>query len=83
MGSSTQKVLAERNIKVLYSLSSGSREHITACYTVSAAGEAVPVRCMLKGVRNIAEQRLNDLPINGKSGNNNDFKSTKNSNLQT
>jgi hypothetical protein len=69
MGSSTQKVLAERNTKVLYSVSSSSREHITACYTVSAAGEAVPVRCILKGVRNIAEQRLKDLPSDGKSGN--------------
>jgi hypothetical protein len=82
MGTSTQKVLAERNIKVVYSLSSGSREHITACYTVFAAGEAVPFRCILKGVRNAAEQRLKNLPSNGKSCNNNDFKSTKNSNLQ-
>ena len=71
MGSSTQKVLAERSTKVLYSVSSGSREHITACYTVSAAGESVPVRCILKGVRNVAEQRLKDLPSDGKSGDNN------------
>ena len=56
---------------MLYSVSSGSREHITACYTVSAAGESVPVRCILKGVRNVAEQRLKDLPSDGKSGDNN------------
>ena len=68
MGSSTQRVLAEKNTKILFSLSSGSREHITACYTVSAAGEVVPVRCILKGVRNVAQQKLKDLPKDGKSG---------------
>ena len=68
MGSSTQKVLADKDSKNLFSVSSLSREHITACYTVSAAVEAVPVRCILCRVRNIAEQKLKDLPCNGKTG---------------
>ena len=69
LGTSGKRVLAERNTKVLYSVSSGSREHITASYTVSANGDMVSPRCVFKGVRNIAQNKLKDLPKNGLSGN--------------
>ena len=68
MGSSGRQVLAEKNTKVLYSNSSGSREHITAGYMVSADGSIVPPRLVFKGVRNIAEAKLKDLPQDGNSG---------------
>ena len=68
LGSSTRKVLAEKNTKVIYSISSGSREHITASYTVSANGDVVSPRCISKGVRNVAAERLKDLLKDGKSG---------------
>ena len=68
MGSTSQNVLAERNVKVLYSVSSGSREHVTASYMVNAAGDMVPPRLIYKGVRNIAQEKLKDLPKEGKSG---------------
>lgn len=54
---------------MLYSISSGSREHITAGYMVSADGSMVPPRLVFKGVRNVAQEKLKDLPTNGKSGN--------------
>ena len=54
--------------KVLYSISSGSRETITASYMVSASGLMVPPRCVFKGVRNVAQERLKHLPKDGKSG---------------
>ena len=69
LGTSGKRVLAERNTKVIYSVSSGSREHITASYTVSANGDMVSPRCVFKGVRNIAQNKLKDLPKNGLSGN--------------
>ena len=50
-------------------MSSGSREHITASYTVAANGDMVPPRCVFKGVRNIAQKKLQDLPKDGLSGN--------------
>ena len=43
IGSSGHRVLAEKNTKVLYSISSGSRDHITASYMVSANGAMVPL----------------------------------------
>ena len=61
-------MLAEKNTKILYSISSGSREHITASYTVNAAGAIVPPRCILKGVRNVALKHLKNLSSEGKSG---------------
>ena len=65
---SSGKVLAERGTKVLYNVGGSSREHITASYTVSASGNCVPVRLVYKGVRNVANQHLKDLPTNGRSG---------------
>ena len=53
---------------MLYSNSSGSREHNTAGYMVSADGALVPPRLVFKGVRNIAQAKLKDLPNDGKSG---------------
>ena len=64
----SQNVLTERNSKVVYSVSSGSREHITASYLVNAAGAMVPPRLVYRGVRNIAQEKLKDLPQDGKSG---------------
>ena len=69
LGSSGKRILAERNTKVLYSVSSGSREHITASYTVAANGDMVPPRCVFKGVINITQKKLQDLPKDGLSGN--------------
>ena len=60
--------MAEGNNKVLNSISSGSREHITACYVVGADGSIIPPRCIFKGVRNVALTKLKDLPKDGKSG---------------
>jgi hypothetical protein len=68
IGSSGHRVLAEKNTKVLYSISSGSRDHITACYMVSANGSIVPPRLVFKGVRNVAQTHLKNLPKDGKSG---------------
>jgi hypothetical protein len=36
---------------------------------VSANGDMVSPRCVFKGVRNIAQNKLKDLPKNGLSGN--------------
>ena len=55
IGSSSQRVLAERGTKILFSISSGSREHITASYVVSAVDGMVPPRCVFRGVRNGAQ----------------------------
>ena len=68
LGSESQHVLAPVNSKVVYSVSSGSREHITASYLVSASGEMVPPRLVYKGVRNIAQEKLKNLDKSGKSG---------------
>ena len=68
IGSSGHRVLAEKNTKVLYSISSGSRDHITASYMVSANGSIVPPRLVFKGVRNVAQTHLKNLPKDGKSG---------------
>ena len=44
---------------MLYSISSGSRDHITAI---------IPPRLVFKGVRNVAQTHLKNLPKDGKSG---------------
>ena len=61
-------ILAERGTKVLYNVSSSTRDHITCVLTVIAAGDMAPVRCVFKGVRNVAATRLASLPVDGKSG---------------
>ena len=68
IGSSSQRVLAEVNTEILYSISGGSREHITASYLTSADGCLVPPRLIYKGVRNMAQKHLKDLPKTGLSG---------------
>ena len=68
IGSSTQRVLAEVNTKILYGNSSGSREHITTSYLCGADGSLVPPCCIYKGVRNVAEKHLKDLPKTDLSG---------------
>ena len=65
---SQQRVLAARGTKVLYSTSSGSREHITASFCVSASGGIVPPRIVLRGKRNLAGKNLEGLEIEGLSG---------------
>ena len=52
LGSSSRRVLAKRGTKVIYHVSSGSREHITVSYVCNAAGGMVPPRVIYKGVRN-------------------------------
>ena len=68
VGSECQRVLAEVNTKVVYSISGGSREHITTSFLCGADGSMVPPRCIYKGVRNVAQTHLKDLPKDGKSG---------------
>ena len=68
VGSSSQRVLAEVNTKILFSISGGSREHVTASFLASADGSLVPPRLIYKGVRNVAEKHLKDLDSTGKSG---------------
>ena len=67
LGSSSRRVLAKRGTRVIYHVSSGSREHITVSYVCNAAGGMVPPRVIYKGVRNIAPSQLN-LPEDGLSG---------------
>ena len=57
------------NTKILYSVSGGSREHITTSYLCGADGSLVPPRCIYKGVHNVAQTHLKDLPKDGLSGN--------------
>ena len=67
LGSSSRRVLAKKGTKVIYHVSSGSREHITVSFACNAAGGMVPPRVIYKGVRNIAPSQLN-LPEDGLSG---------------
>ena len=68
IGSKSQRVYTERGTKVLFSISSGSRDHITACYVVGADGSMAPPRCIFKGVRNVALTHLKDLLKDDLSG---------------
>ena len=68
LGSSQQRVLAPKGTNVLYSISSGSRDHITVSFCVSAAGGMVPPRVVLRGKRNLAEKNLEGLGSEGLSG---------------
>ena len=65
LGNNRQKVLACRGTKLLYHVSSSTRDHITISFTVSAKGRVVPPRCVFKGVRNVALQHLKDLSSDG------------------
>ena len=68
VGLSGQAVLSSKGDKVVYSVTSSTRLHITAAYTVTASGKCVPPRLVFKGVRNMAQQHLRDLPKDGLSG---------------
>ena len=68
LGNNRQKVLACRGTKLLYHVSSSTRDHITISFTVSAKGRVVPPRCVFKGVRNVALQHLKDLSSDGMTG---------------
>ena len=68
LGVSKRRVLTERGTKVLYNVTSSTRDHITAVLTVNAAGEMAPPRCFFRGVRNVAANHLAGLPKDGKSG---------------
>ena len=68
VGASTQRVLADKDTKILYSVSGSSREHITASYVCGADNIIIPPRCIYKGVRNVAVNHLKDLPQDGRSG---------------
>lgn len=58
LGMENHRVIAEKGTKVLCTISAGSGEHITAVFTVSASGDCVPVRIIMKGVRNVAQTHL-------------------------
>ena len=47
-GSESQRVVAERGARIVYHVSSGSRDHVTISYTVSANGQMIPPRVVLK-----------------------------------
>ena len=68
LGSSSRRVLAKKGSKVIYHVSSGSREHITVSFSCNAAGGMVPPRVIYKGVRNMAATHLQNLPEDGSSG---------------
>ena len=68
LGIDKKSVLAKRGTKVLYNVSSCSRDHITCVLTVSAAGQMAPPRCVFRGTRNVAATHLASLPVDGKSG---------------
>ena len=68
LGIGNQFLLAEKGSKLLYNVTSNTRDHITASFIVSAAGGMVPPRCVFKGVRNVALNHLKDLPKDGLSG---------------
>ena len=68
LGSSDRRVLAKKGTKVVFHVSSGSREHITVSYACNAAGGMVPPRVIYKGVRNMAATHLQNLPVGDKSG---------------
>ena len=61
-------VLAQKGTKILYSVTSSMRDHITAALTVNAAGEMAPPCCFLWGVRNIAAKHLAGLSKDRKFG---------------
>ena len=68
LGVSKKRVLTQKGTKVLYNVTSSTRDHITAVLTVNAAGEMAPPRCFFRGVRNVADNHLAGLPKDGKSG---------------
>ena len=61
-------MLAEVGTKVLFNVTSSTRDHITSVLTVNAAGEIAPPRIFFRGVRNVAVNHLAGLPEDGKSG---------------
>ena len=68
LGVSSKKVLAQRGCKVLYNVTSSTRDHITVALTVNAASQMVPPQCIFRGIRNVAAAHLVSLPSNGRSG---------------
>ena len=68
LGVGGQWVLARRNTKQVYSVSSSTREHVTVSFTVNAAGGMVQPRVVYAGVRDMAKEKLKDLPKDGQSG---------------
>ena len=68
LGVAHKRVLTEKGTKVLYNVTSSTRDHITAVLTVNAAGEMALLRCFFRGVRNVADNHLAGLPKDGKSG---------------
>ena len=68
LGVGDQWVLAPRNTKQVYSVSSSTREHVTISYTVNAAGGMVSPRIVFAGVRDIAKIKLVGLPEDGSTG---------------
>ena len=68
LGVNKKKVLAKRGTKVLYNVTSSTRDHITTVLTVNAAGNLVSPRCFFRGQRNMAATHLASLPSNGQSG---------------
>ena len=68
LGIDKKIVLAKRGTKLLYNVTSSTRDHITCVLTVSAAGEMVSPMCVFWGVKNVAVTHLTSLPKDGKTG---------------
>ena len=68
LGVGAQWVLAAVNTKQVFSVTSCTREHVTMSFTMNAAGEMVPPRAVFAGVRNMAKDKLRDLPKDGRTG---------------
>ena len=68
LGVGAQWVLAGKNTKQVFSVTSCTREHVTMSFTVSAAGEMVPPRAVFASKRNMAKDRLKELPKDGRTG---------------
>ena len=68
LGVGSQWVLAGKNTKQVFGVTSSTREHVTMSFTVNAAGEMVPPRAVFAGLRDMARIRLKDLPKDGRTG---------------
>ena len=68
LGVGEQWVLAKKNTKQVYNVSSSTREHVTVSFMVSAVGEVSPPRVIFAGKRDLAKTKLKDLPRNGRTG---------------
>ena len=68
LGVGAQWVLVEKNTKQVYTVSSNTREHITAFYTVNTSSGMVPPCAVFSDKRNITKVKQASMPNDGMSG---------------